>query len=197
MIIVDVVSDLHGFYPALPGGDLLIIAGDCTKDDTLPSWGKFFKWVERQKYRKKVMIAGNHDNFCKSWATSGTFTDEAFQQIYPGEMPVIDYLCDSGMEFVVYPELSQMEEGKSYDRPKVKIWGSPWTTSFKGMNPHCKAFTVDSDEELFDKWALIPKDVDILITHSPPYGIVDKTMSGKNVGSKSLKRAMDDLDDGS
>jgi len=79
------------------------------------------------------------------------------------------YLCDSVTEF----------EG-------LKIWGSPWTKTFEGMNPRCKAFTVDLEEDLAETFDLIPDDVDILITHSPPYLVLDKTERGESVGSKAL-----------
>ncbi len=29
-MIIDCISDLHGYYPKLEGGDLLIVAGDLT-----------------------------------------------------------------------------------------------------------------------------------------------------------------------
>ena len=32
-MIIDCISDLHGFFPKLEGGDLLIIAGDLTARD--------------------------------------------------------------------------------------------------------------------------------------------------------------------
>lgn len=84
-----------------------------------------------------------------------------------------EYLLDFGTEF----------EG-------LKIWGSPWTKSFMGMNPACKAYTVKSDNDLAKKWALIPADTDILITHSPPYGILDDTYKMKFSGySKDTERA--------
>jgi Icc-related predicted phosphoesterase len=43
------------------------------------------------------------------------------------------------------------------------------------MNPKCRAFTVDTDEELAEKWAMIPDDTDILVTHCPPQGARDYT----------------------
>ncbi len=67
----------------------------------------------------------------------------------------LDYLCDSGTEF----------QG-------LKIWGSPWSVWFPEVNPHCKAFMAN-EEKLADKYALIPDDVDILITHTPPKNILD------------------------
>ena len=55
------------------------------------------------------------------------------------------------------------------------------------MNPKCKAFTCDTEEELAEKFALIPDDMDILITHSPPEDILDELEEeGKHVGSIAL-----------
>lgn len=163
-MIIDCVADLHGYYPKMQGGDLLIIAGDCTSNDKIPSWNKYFDWLDQQQYRKKIMIAGNHDNFCKQWALSNDSIYEALVG-----RPSVSYLCDSGEEF----------EG-------FKIWGSPWTSRFEGINPHCCAFTGADDKELFDKFDLIPADTDILITHSPPFSVRDMTDSGHQVGSASL-----------
>lgn len=158
------ISDLHGFHPKLEGGDLLIIAGDLTARDTQDQHMQFLSWIAQQDYKKKIWIAGNHDNFL-----IGT-------KFIPIKDLGMEYLCDSGTEF----------EG-------LKIWASPWTKTFKGMNPHCKAFTVDTEKELAEKWALIPDDVDILITHSPPYGILDGVpnfSTGKVIwtGSSSLRQ---------
>ena len=54
------------------------------------------------------------------------------------------------------------------------------------MNPNCKAFTVDTEEELSEKWEMIPRDVDILVTHMPPYCVGDKIKGGRHVGSRGL-----------
>jgi Icc-related predicted phosphoesterase len=68
----------------------------------------------------------------------------------------------------------------------LKIWGSPWTKTFEDMNPLCKAFTVDTDQELAEKWSMIPDGIDILITHSPSFGNLDYTRYGESAGSLSL-----------
>ncbi len=154
-MIIDCIADLHGHYPKLEGGDLLIVPGDLTASDKQNQYFKFEEWLEAQDYTKKVVIAGNHDN----WLI------ENGPHMFDGS----DYLCDSGTEF----------EG-------LKIWGSPWTKTFAGMNPHCKAFTCDTEDKLGEKWALIPGDTDILITHSPPYGVLDETSKGHSVGSRTL-----------
>lgn len=161
---IDCISDLHGYYPTLEGGDLLIIAGDLTARDEYGEYEKFCEWLENQPYKKKILVAGNHDN--------------KIQEELDFDLPqfCIEYLEDSSTEF----------EG-------LKIFGSPWTKTFEGMNPHCKAFTCDTEEELAEKWALIPDDTEILITHSPPWGILDKTIRNKHVGSISLLTKIEDM----
>jgi Icc-related predicted phosphoesterase len=161
-MIIDAISDLHGFYPELEGGDLLIIAGDLTTRDRPIEYQTFKAWLLGQNYKRKIVIAGNHDNYIQRGACETMWM-----------MPGLQYLCDSGTEF----------EG-------LKIWGSPWTKIFPGMNPHCKAFTFDTEEELAEKWARIPYDIDILITHSPALKILDANIAGKHCGSRSLKERL-------
>ncbi len=175
-MIIDCISDLHGFYPELEGGDLLIVAGNLTATDKIFQYVDFFSWLKKQNYRKKILIAGNHDNFLqngfpKSQKEADDLKEvkEFLESIEEENNPDFEYLCDSGIEF-----------------ERLKIWGSPWTKTFPGMNPKCKAFTKDTEEELAIKFSLIPEDIDILITHSPPYGFLDKTKRQELVGSKSL-----------
>jgi Icc-related predicted phosphoesterase len=68
--------------------------------------------------------------------------------------PGITYLNDSGVEF----------DG-------VKYWGSPVTPRF-----HDWAFNRDADIAYY--WNLIPDDTDVLITHGPPFGILDRVHRG-------------------
>ena len=46
----------------------------------------------------------------------------------------------------------------------LTIYGSPHTPNFKK-----KAFTM-LDDELKEKWKKIPENIDILLTHTPPFG---------------------------
>lgn len=160
MVKITAISDLHGYYPKLPGGDLLIVAGDLTARDTDEQHVECGTWLKKQPYKKIVVIAGNHDNYMFEHVPHGTTLQ------IPGLGAT--YLCDSGTEF----------EG-------LKIWGSPWTFRFEGMSPHCMAFT-GTEAKLKKKFADIPCDTDILITHGPPYGILDKTITDEKVGSLAL-----------
>lgn len=195
-MIIDCISDLHGYYPELEGGDLLIVAGDLTARDTAIEHLEFVEWCRYLPYRKIVVIGGNHDNFIHKLKSK-----------YFG-MPVYhdhcEYICDSGTEFEIEEDIEEEHKFKgmiSYKRKnKLKIWGSPWTKTFEGMNPNCKAFTCETEEELAEKWKLIPDDIDILVTHGPPYGILDVVRrynctgkSTENVGSFSLNSRLSDL----
>ena len=155
------VSDLHGYLPETTGGDLLIVAGDLTLRDTPAEYVKCLRWIENQRYRKKILVAGNHDGGIES----GEISMKAIADI--------DYLCDAGAQF----------EG-------LKIWGSPWTHWFHGVNPRCKAFMLSNEEKLAARWALIPEDTDILVTHSPPHGMLDQLRNGTMCGSYSLQTSV-------
>lgn len=61
------------------------------------------------------------------------------------------YLCD---DFFMYKGL--------------KIYGSPWTPTFCDWY-----FMKNRGEDIRAMWNLIPEDTDILITHGPPYGVLD------------------------
>lgn len=50
-----------------------------------------------------------------------------------------------------------------------KIYGSPWQPWFYDW-----AFNLHRGDPIREKWKLIPKDTDILITHGPPMGIMDE-----------------------
>src|ERR1700748_3248881 len=105
------ISDIHGEYPETTGGDLLILAGDYTGSDKIPQWDAFYKWLHKQDYRKKIMIAGNHDGFLIHAMNTADY-----REIIGEWGEDYEYLCDSGTEF----------EG-------LKIWGSPWSLLFSGI----------------------------------------------------------------
>lgn len=64
----------------------------------------------------------------------------------------------------------------------LKIYGTPVVEMmFKG------AFCY-SEEEAQPFWQCIPTDVDILITHQPPKGVLDQGKNGKKLGSQGLRK---------
>lgn len=57
----------------------------------------------------------------------------------------------------------------------IRFWGSPWTPVFRNW-----AFNLQRGAPLAERWAMIPLETDILITHGPPWGILD------NIGDEYL-----------
>ena len=165
-MIIDCISDLHGYRPQLPGGDLLIIAGDFNARESWGAYLDFQTWLNEQEYREIILVPGNHDTMCQD---SDVVDDLLYEYTY---------LCDSGIEIEYH--------GDDGEKKTFKVWGSPWTKTFEGMNPECMAFTCDTEKQLAKKWTLIPKNTDILITHSPPFNYLDKTVGGKYAGSETL-----------
>ena len=80
------------------------------------------------------------------------------------KIPNVIYLNDSGCEI----------EG-------LNFWGSPVQPEFFNW-----AFNRKRGKEIKQHWDLIPKNTDILITHGPPYGILDKTTRNELVGCEEL-----------
>lgn len=73
----------------------------------------------------------------------------------------------------------------------IRFWGSPWTPTFLDW-----AFMLDRGEQLCEKWALIPDNTDVLITHGPPKGIGDEANLGfksQNVGCADLLARIQEL----
>ena len=68
----------------------------------------------------------------------------------------------------------------------MKFWGSPWQPWFYDW-----AFNLNRGHDIKQKWDLIEHDVDVLITHGPPYGILDKTIHEQtHVGCEELKKCV-------
>lgn len=67
----------------------------------------------------------------------------------------------------------------------VKFWGSPWQPWFYNW-----AFNLPRGTALAQKWALIPPDTDVLLTHGPPFGVLDLTDRGEPVGCEELRQVV-------
>ena len=165
------ISDTHTKHryceKDLPGGDLLIHAGDLMNSghDENDVW-EFLDWFDKQEqYKSHVFIAGNHDRFFENKP------DETKNILR--EYPYLTYLQDH-----------------THTIDGVKIYGSPWQPEFYNW-----AFNLPRNGvELQENWSNIPNDTEILITHGPPWGHCDVTPYGNlNVGCELLRVRVDEL----
>lgn len=168
-MIVVCVSDTHLQHKFdVPPGDLILHSGDATWRGTSEEILKFAEWYGALPHASKVFVAGNHD-----WG---------FQN---GEAELCRaILADHG---ITYLQDSGVEIGG------LKIWGSPWQPEFCNW-----AFNLSRVEgELAERWALIPDDTNVLITHGPPKGILDRTNGmyhePENVGCWDLRARIKSL----
>lgn len=150
-----VISDTHNKHSSLSlgSGDVLLHCGDFSGRGTSQQIIQFNEWINRQDFKYKIVIAGNHD-----------FMFENDPQTAQSLLTDVIYLQDSYVEI----------DG-------IKIYGSPWQPWFYDW-----AFNLQRGKELADKWALIPEDTDILLTHGPPWGIGDMTSRGERAGCEDL-----------
>jgi Icc-related predicted phosphoesterase len=137
----------------LPGGDILIHAGDImnsgyNKNDI----HDFLYWFESLKqYDAKIFIAGNHDRMFENHP-------EDVQEWLNKHLDV-DYLQDEAI----------VVDG-------IKIYGSPWQPEFYNW-----AFNLPKNGfGLAGKWEAIPDNTDILITHGPAFGTLDTVVGRRH-----------------
>ncbi len=67
----------------------------------------------------------------------------------------------------------------------LRIYGSPWQPWFLDW-----AFNYPRGQSLAPIWDRIPEGTDLLITHGPPLGHGDRTVSGEDVGCPALLDAI-------
>jgi Icc-related predicted phosphoesterase len=70
----------------------------------------------------------------------------------------------------------------------IKFWGSPYTPGDSSW-----AFKKSRGAHMRSHWDLIPTDVEFLITHTPPYGILDELDDKRHVGCEQLTAKLKDL----
>jgi Icc-related predicted phosphoesterase len=165
------ISDTHNKHKQitshLPGGDILIHSGDISTMGYPREIKDFCKWFNGiEGYTHKIFIAGNHDWGFINHIDKVTETLEK----YDGITYLQDDLYLAGQDETDYNDM-------------IKIYGSPWQPEFYNW-----AFNLPRNGwELGQKWSDIPVDTDILITHGPSYGFVDKVIGRpENLGCELL-----------
>lgn len=167
------ISDQHGFLPAVPPCDLLIVGGDICQDfvDGMPAiaaptsqkgWfdSRVRPWLRQAPATYKIATWGNHD-FC------GQCCD--FSADSPANAPLTDLqiLVD---EITRVPAIARTGESR-----EVVVWATPWSNTFMDW-----AFMKPASA-LEQVYAQIPAGVDILVSHQPPFGYGD-LMYTENAG---------------
>jgi len=159
------ISDTHTYHRqvVLPEGDILIHSGDITKMGTLSEIEDFVEWMSEQKFSHKICISGNHD-----WCFTNALRKKSLKLFKNKD---IVYLQDSSIII-----------------DNIKFWGSPWTPEYFNW-----AWNLSRGKALAAKWAQIPDDVNVLITHGPPYGVLDLVENNLSNIGRDLHQGCQDL----
>jgi Icc-related predicted phosphoesterase len=158
-------ADLHGNTPEIPPCDVLLIAGDvCPVSDHRLDFQRW--WLETVL---APWLASLDAGTVVGIAGNHDFIAEADPALIR-RLPWT-YLCD-----------------ESTTIGGLRIHGAPWTPTFNQW-----AF-MRHDVALAERWAQIPADVDVLITHGPPFERGDLVVDGRHAGSTTLLERLDELD---
>ncbi|KAF9483276.1 Metallo-dependent phosphatase [Pholiota conissans] len=180
------ISDTHARRFEIPDGDVLLHSGDLTNMGLVKDFEKTTEWLYTLPHKIKIIIAGNHDL---------TLHTEYYEQahVYNHKVKqdvevILKMLKGSGAKKAGLIYLHD-EEYKFQVNGKGREWsvyGSPWSPEFFDF-----AFGYPR-EDAPDLIAKFPK-TDILLTHGPPFQILDQVISGLEVGCEALRDRLPEL----
>lgn len=152
------ISDVHEQWHNLviPECDLLISAGDYSYRGKPNVVRDFHGWLDLQPAKHIISVQGNHE----MWVEKHFETAKAIAQKV---CPRVHFIDEGLVEI----------EGK-------KIWCSAITPEFNNY-----AWNRYPDQ-IKEHWDKIPLDTDILVTHGPPYMILDYAPICGHVGCPEL-----------
>jgi Icc-related predicted phosphoesterase len=148
----------------LPEGDILLHSGDLTLSGNMAELKSAAAWLRKQTTRFKhvVVIAGNHDFALEHFMKEG---------------------AEGLAKELFYPSIYLRDTGVTLDG--VTCYGSPWQPRFCNW-----AFNADRGADIKTYWNAIPKNLDVLLTHGPPYHVLDWVGKAR-VGCDDLRNALD------
>lgn len=157
------LSDLHGYLPQIEPCDLLILAGDYEYNRDAAEQGRF---MMGKFFLWLQRLPAKHI----VWIGGNHDQTLFFKKAYG------DWMRHGRAHYL---------EDRAITIEGVKIYGTPWTPPFFDW------WFMASEDQLRTRYAEIPDDTDILVTHGPPYGVCDTTgylIGGgdPNCGSKAL-----------
>ena len=154
-----VISDTHGRHEELdlPAGDVLLHCGDWSNYRTSRrDVREFNAWLGTLPFKHKVVISGNHD-----------------VAAVPGR---------KGQTAAILSNCIYLEDSPATVEG-VKLYGMPWRPR-RGCCYKAENFGADP-AALAARIEAIPSDTDVLLTHGPPFGVMDAEPAGR-IGDSQL-----------
>jgi Icc-related predicted phosphoesterase len=159
------LSDTHQHHKKIkmPEVDMIIHAGDFTYRGEYEEVKKFLQWYGEQKAKYKLLVCGNHEV---------EISKQPFQ--------LLQQMCEN--------EGIQILNNTHTVIQGLTIFGSPNSNKFG----HGWAYN-STENELENIYASILPDTDVIITHGPAYGRLDRVLMGTHAGSMALAKRISEL----
>lgn len=183
------LSDTHNACPAdgafkLPKADVLIHAGDLTRQGTFAELRRTLDWIDHADCEVKIVIAGNHD------ITLDPIFYKEHGLRFHNQSPQEPQACID--LFKKYPSITYLNHESSHiylkreDGPRTsfKVFGSPYSPA-NGI----WAFSYPPEHASL-LWDQIRLDTDIVITHTPPKYHCDESRYNGASGCKTLRETL-------
>ncbi|CAO3615715.1 unnamed protein product [Cunninghamella blakesleeana] len=168
------VSDTHGktqFKFTIPDGDVFIHAGDLTRYGVEDEFTDTINWIGSLPHKIKIITAGNHDHSL----------DEKISYSTKYKQQILTSFQQAGIIYL---------EHESYQLPEelggFRLFVSPYAPLHLGG-----AFM--PIKGLKGRWDDVPDDIDIIVTHTPPKGILDLTRRNIQAGCEYLEKRIDEI----
>ncbi|PZO35935.1 MAG: hypothetical protein DCF19_22735 [Pseudanabaena frigida] len=193
-----IVSDTHNVdlpISLFPEGDLLIHAGDHTKNGLFSELTDAATWLRSLTARYTygvVAIAGNHDKplDVETWLQAASLSHP--EERWSSELMATarGLFKDNDIDALYAP--MRLLQHSAEVIAGLKFFGSPYI----GLTPRRQAMSKDNPlryegfardpQRLIELYADIPSGLDVLITHSPPLGILDSSVQYGGVMREKL-----------
>lgn len=170
------LADLHGRLPDVPECDVLLLPGDICPDFPFyltyndgdlartqqMNWlsTEYYEWEQRVPAKHILATPGNHD-----WIV---------------QMPEH---CKTRL-FIDRGDYITVENGVTCVNETLSFWFTPWIIPVGSWN------YMASREFRKRAFADIPARVDVLVSHTPPHRVGDRTWGNDNAGCPELRSAI-------
>mmetsp|Transcript_63717 Transcript_63717/g.101392 ORF Transcript_63717/g.101392 Transcript_63717/m.101392 type:complete len:389 (-) Transcript_63717:616-1782(-) len=208
-VSIATISDVHMRLKELKmvPADILVLSGDYTNKGSVEEAKQVNEWLgamrEQFKYKHIVCISGNHEGYgdilvhdellAIENGETLCIADESKSKEYEQQealrrksQKALHENVMSNVDYYLYDEAVVIEG--------IKFYGSPWTPNLldpqdRGNKKHYdRGFHADVPG-MRAIWNKIPLDVEFLVIHGPPQGILD--INGK--GCSMLRLKLDEL----